>query len=102
MNKRFIVQAVTQKRVIWQRHAFERMMERGISRDGVKQALLDGEFIEEYPDDNPLPSGLILGFVNEIPLHVVIGIDKESKYCYIITAYRPDSEYFESDYKTRK
>jgi hypothetical protein len=78
------------------------MMERGISRDEVKQALLDGELIEEYPNDNPFPSGLILGFINEIPLHVVLGIDKETNYCYIITAYWPDLEYFESDYKTRR
>jgi hypothetical protein len=78
------------------------MLERGISRKGVKQVLLDGELIEEYPGDKPFPSGLFLGFVNEIPLHVVIGIDKKTNYCYIITAYRPDSEYFETDYKTRK
>jgi hypothetical protein len=63
---------------------------------------LDGELIEEYPDDHPFPSGLVLGFINRAPLHVVVAVDKEVDCCYIITAYQPDSEYFESDYKTRK
>jgi hypothetical protein len=78
------------------------MMERGIFRDDVKEVLSHGELIEEYVDDHPLPSGLFLGFINEEPVHVVVAVDTEDKYCYIVTAYYPDLEHFESDYKTRK
>lgn len=45
----------------WQRHALERMMERGISRNTVINVLLAGEVIEDYSDDKPFPSALFLG-----------------------------------------
>lgn len=89
-------------RIEWQRHALERMMERGISRTTVKEALLSGEPIEHYPDDRPYPSALFLGWTKGEPVHVVTAFDTESDYCFIITAYRPDLEHFESDYKTRR
>lgn len=100
--KELIVKAVNKGRIKWQRHAFQRMMERSISRDNVKQVLLEGELIEEYSDDYPLPSGLFLGFIEGKPLHAVAAVDKEADLCYIITAYIPNSNHFESDFKTRK
>lgn len=93
--------AVENGEIEWQRHALERMMEREISRDIVKEVLLSGELIEDYPDDKPYPSALFLGRVKGEPFHVVTAFDSESSYCFIITAYRPDLEHFESDYKTR-
>ena len=77
-------------------------MERDISRNEVKRTLTNGELIEEYPDDYPFPSGLFFGLTNDMPLHVVAAIDNDTGWCYIITAYRPDSDNFESDFKTRK
>jgi hypothetical protein len=38
------------------------MFQRGISMEGVKLALTTGEIIEEYPDDKPYPSRLVLGW----------------------------------------
>ena len=102
MNTDLICKLVHQGRIQWQGHAFERMMERNISRDDVKNILIEGELIEDYSDDYPLPSGLYHGFNNQIPLHVVVALDLETEWCYIITAYRPDSEHFEQDFKTRK
>ena len=86
----------------WQRHALERMMERGISREIVKKILLSGEIIENYPDGKPYPSALFLGWFEEEPFHVVTAFDSLSEYCFVITAYRPDLEHFKSDYKTRR
>lgn len=97
-----IREAVTNGQIRWQRHALERMLERGITRSSVKQVLLEGELIEEYADDHPFPSGLFFDFIKEEPLHVVTAIGKENNWCYIITAYKPDLDHFESDYKTRK
>jgi len=102
MNVELIIKLVKKGRIKWQRHALERMMERDISRHEVKKILFKGEVIENYSDDHPLPSGLFMGFINHKPLHVVAAVDMETQWCYIITAYRPDSEHFEQDFKTRK
>jgi hypothetical protein len=86
----------------WQRHALERMMERGISMESVKEILKKGEIIEDYPDDKPYPSALFLGWIRGEPLHAVAAFDSLTGWCFIITAYKPDLEHFESDYKTRR
>ncbi len=86
----------------WQRHSLERMLAREISRDNVKQVLLTGEVIEDYPDDTPFPSALFLGWMQGAPLHVVAALDAQNQYCFVITAYRPTLEHFEADYKTRR
>ena len=43
-------------KVVWQKHALQRMMERDIARDEVKQAILTGVVIENYSNDMPFPS----------------------------------------------
>jgi len=88
--------------VEWQRHALERIIERGIPRKAVKEVLINGEIIENYPDDAPYPSALFLGWISNEPLHVVAALDSLTGWCFIITAYKPDLEYFEQDYKTRR
>lgn len=88
--------------LFWQRHALEKLLERGISRTEVKEVLKAGELIEFYPDDFPLPSCLILGFPNRHPLHVVVAVNKNTKSAFVVTVYRPDTKHFYEDYKTRK
>ena len=44
------------------RHAFERMFQRGIDPNAVAQVVASGEIIADYPDDQPFPSALLLGF----------------------------------------
>jgi hypothetical protein len=62
---------------------------------------MDGEVIEVYPADRPYPSCLILN-VETDPVHVVAAADPDARICHAITAYRPDLEHFEPDWKTRK
>jgi len=95
-------QAIRSGSVEWQRHALERMLERGILREQVKEVLLTGDRIEDYPDDYPWPSALFLGVVEGRPLHVVAALDPATRRLAIITAYEPSAEYFETDLKTRK
>ena len=102
MNRDQLKRAVENGQIEWQRHALERMMEREISRAGAKQALLSGEVIEDYPDDKPYPSALFFGWTDGAPLHVVAAFDSQNGYCYVITVYKPDSEHFEPDFKTRR
>ncbi len=96
-----ICNAVDAGRILWKKHALERMMERSISRNQVKQTITLGRIIEKYPDDSPLPSVLIATFEPE-PLHVVVAYDAESLQCHVITAYRPDLAHFEADFITRR
>ncbi len=86
----------------WNRHALERMMERGISRRDVMDVLLDGEIIEHYPSDYPFPSVLMFGKPDMTPLHVVVACDNDRETLYIITAYYPDDVHFLGDHKTRR
>ena len=102
MNRDNLLVALENGYIEWQRHALEQMMERGISRETVKEVLRSGEIVEDYPDDKPYPSGLFLGWIKGEPLHVVAAFDSLTGWCFIITAYKPDLEHFESDYKTRR
>lgn len=77
-------------------------MERQISREMVKQVLLSGAWVEDYSEQSPYPGALILGWVCGKPLHVVIAFDSANRLCFVITAYLPDLEHFEKDYKTRR
>lgn len=53
----------------------------------IEQAILTGEIIEHYPDDGRGESCLILGFSDNIPIHVVCG--KRGERIVIITTYVP-------------
>ena len=88
-------------KIIWTKHCLERMQERDISRADVKNVIVTGEIIEEYPEDYPNPSCLIFGYtINNRILHIVAGCDNIN--IYTITAYYPDTKKFESDLKTRR
>jgi len=78
------------------------MLEKGISRASVKYIITNGEMIESYPDDKLFPSGLFHGTWEDMALHVVIAYDATSPKIFIITAYWPDEEHFESDFMTRR
>jgi hypothetical protein len=78
------------------------MFSRSISKREVVLVLESGKDVAEYPDDHPFPSKLILGFVENRPIHVVVAYDKNEKTCILITAYVPDLEIWDSDYKKRR
>ena len=82
--------------VEYKAHCQKRMLERNISRKDISNCILHGEIIEDYPDDFPYPSCLILGE----GLHVVAGVGDGR--LWLITAYRPDPDQWENDLKTRK
>ncbi len=94
--------AVRRARIEWQRHALERMAERGIFRDEVKQVLLRGERIEDYAEDQPFPGALFLGRPKGRALHVVAAFNAERIMVFIITAYEPELAHFEPDLRTRR
>ena len=65
------------------------------------ETILNGEIIKQYEDDKPFPSCLILGIsINNRYLHIVVSMD--NSFIHLITAYYPNLEQWEPDYKTRK
>jgi hypothetical protein len=84
------------------RHAIQRMFEHGISVDPVVETLSRGETVEEYPDDTPHPSSLLLGWSDARPVHVVVSQDPASMLCVVITVYVPDSIRWDKDFKRRR
>jgi|GEM_PF-80052 len=93
--------AVATRKIRWSGHTLGRLLERGISRTRVVGAIHHGEVIQSYADDLPFPSVLI-AHVDDDPVHVVVGYDEANTEVHVITAYRPDLEHFEEDYKTRR
>jgi len=53
----------------------------------IEDAILTGEILEQYPDDGRGESCLMLGFCDNIPIHVVCG--KRGERIVIITTYVP-------------
>ncbi len=82
-------------------HGQLRLRERKITVEDVIYAIDHGTVIEQYPDDFPFPSCLILGIsLHNTFIHVVVSMNEEN--IYLITAYRPDPNEWEEDWKTRK
>ncbi len=99
LNK--LMELTTQNKIKWSTHCLQRMQERDISRFDVKNCIINGEIIEDYPEDFPYPSCLIYGMVaDDKVIHVVVSTDNE--YVYVITAYIPNSIKFQNDLKTRR
>jgi hypothetical protein len=78
------------------------MFARGLKEDAVLSVIRTGEVIEEYLNDLPYPSVLLLGVVGDLPLHVVLGIDSVGEVCYVVTAYEPDPHWWKPDFRTRR
>jgi len=79
------------------------MHQRGIFADEVKEALLSGEIVEDYPRDRPLPSYLVLGYTTKRrPLHIVVAVDPEEAILWVITVYEPKPEEWEEGFKKRR
>ena len=89
-------------RVIFRRHAWQRMESRGITVADVLQVLASGEQIEQYPDDTPFPSTLLLAHVRERPLHVVTARDAANDVTYVVTVYEPDPNEWDAEFRRRR
>ena len=81
--------------------AILRMRDRRIARHEVEAVILNGETLREYPDDRPYPSRLVLGWVDERPLHVVYSVNAEGQEHIVITTYQPDPSRWDAEFKQR-
>jgi hypothetical protein len=82
-------------------HALVRIFNRGLTIQGVKSVISNGEIIAHYPTDKPYPSFLMLGYLAGEPLHVVVAQNEIDDNCIVITAYCPNPEIWNDDFKTK-
>lgn len=82
-------------------HASNRCLQRGITQKDVKNCVMTGEIIEQYPDDFPWPSCLVSGYDTSGNIIHVVASDN-GQHSKIITVYIPNTGTFENDLKTRK
>ena len=92
---------MSKERITYRLHAVKRMFERRISADEVRYVLETGEAIEEYPDDTPYPSRLIMGWYKGRPIHVVAANNSLDKEIIVITVYEPDPSEWDPECRKR-
>ena len=91
---------VEEKKYLVRLHARERMLERDISFQEIRECLENSKIIEDYSEDRPFPSFLALGFTaNNRPLHSIWAVDDDNL-AYLISVYDPDPDMW-IDYKER-
>jgi hypothetical protein len=88
--------------LVFRIHAVQRMFERKISEESVKQVLQSGEMIEDYSDEMPRPGGLMLGKRGNRPLHVVMTENERDNELIVITVYEPKLSHWKPGFKNRK
>lgn len=88
--------------LVFRVHAVRRMFERGVSLEEVRSVVEKGEPIEHYPDQEPYPSRLILGWSGDRPLHVLAADNAAAGEIIVVTVYEPDRARWESDFRRRR
>lgn len=89
-------------KVTYRIHAVKRMAERNISGPEIERVIGSGEVVEDYPDDHPYPSSLMLGVVNGRPVHVVVATNEAESQKIVVTVYEPDLNKWDEGFKTRR
>lgn len=103
MDLQLVKRLCSEEKLRWTQHIFLRLVQRNISMADVQMAILNGELVEDYPDDLPYPSCLILGYRGpDRALHVVCAPDTAGEELWLITAYVPDTNKWLDDLKTRR
>ncbi|MBU4175417.1 MAG: DUF4258 domain-containing protein [Actinobacteria bacterium] len=90
------------KPLVFRVHAIQRMYKRRISIENVRHVIATGEVVEEYPNDLPYPSRLLIGWCGSRPIHVVVADNKEAREVIVITVYEPDPTQWEMGFERRK
>jgi hypothetical protein len=86
-----IVDAIQHNRIRITDHADEEAHSDQLAFDEIFFSVLQGEIIEDYPDDAPYPSCLIYGTTFAgVPIHSVWAYNRDNQWAALITVYRPD------------
>lgn len=86
--------------LLFRTHAVQRMFERAVSVNKVRQALKVEDVIEDYSSEMPEPSRLMFGLQGGRPFHVVTS--ESEKQITVITVYLPLPDKWKRDCRTRR
>jgi len=89
-------------KITFSQHALQQMFRRNITVEDIKTAISSGDTIQDYRDDKPYPSRILLYFKNKVPLHVVYAVNRLDNEIIVITAYHPDENLWSADFRTKK
>ena len=87
-DKDRITDLIESGEILISHHARVRMFERNVSTDDLITIISSGEIIEEYPDDEPCASVLIMGSIEAVVYHTVIAVCTD--HIRVITVYIPE------------
>ena len=100
--RRFTIPNIVSRPILFRIHAVQRMFERRVTIENVRQVLQAGEMIEDYSEDMPAPGGLMMGKRGQRPLHVVMAENTQEHELVIITVYEPDPAQWKAGFRDRK
>lgn len=86
--------------ILYSAHALKRIFQRGLTLDVVAKVLLHGEVITQYPDDQPYPSKLMLGWDGGQPVHIVAASTEQGD-TVVVTAYVPEATLWDTSFKRK-
>jgi len=93
-------------RVLYSQHARHEMRDEPFGRireHEVSEAVFTAEQLDDYPDEEPYPSSLFLGWTAASrPLHFVVSYDQEAGLAIIVTAYEPDPRLWSNSRERKK
>ncbi len=91
------------EKISWSLHAVSKLRAEALRKKDIENSLKECIIIEEYVmEGRRLPGCLSLGFIGQIPVHSVIAIDRNLDRIFIITVYKPSTERWGNDWKSRK
>ncbi len=90
--------------LVLSQHAYDRLAENAIDASDIESGTALAIEIEDYPDAFKGPSVLVLQRDRGgQPIHVLWGLRKgTSSPAIVVTAYRPDPDRWNADFRTRK
>ena len=88
--------------LVYRVHAIQRMFGRRITEQEVRDVLDKGAVIEDYPNDTPYPSRLLLGWSGPRPLHVVTAENAADGETIVITVYEPEPARWDATFRRRR
>jgi len=98
----FIKSCIKRRSIRWTYHVNMRLKDRFIPRQAILSSADSYEIIEEYPKDKYLPSYLIYAEYECQIVHIQIATDLENDNITIVTAYKPNMDKWEKDFRTRR
>lgn len=79
-----------------------RLRHRFISREAILESHACYEILEEYQEDKYFPSYLIRSVFRKDIIHIVFAVDQKEDNVRVVTAYLPNPDEWERNFKTRR